>query len=92
MLDQLEFANVVIVSKASIFLERHAANENSPDDAGEKGLRTIERLLHKLNPKARIVIPRADKYGDMDVAKELLNTELFNMEEASRSAGTHHSS
>ena len=68
------------------------AKPRQDNQAGEERLGRIKGLLQKLNPKARIVIPREDKYADMDVAKELLNTALFNMEEASRSAGTHRSS
>ena len=63
------------------------AKPRQGNKAGEERLGMIKGLLQKLNPKARIVIPREDKYADMDVAKELLNTELFNMEAAQRSAG-----
>lgn len=76
MLDQLEFANVIVLSKAQLLVGK---------DSEEK-LEGIQALLKKLNPKARIIIPRQDKYEDMDVA-ELLNTGLFDMEEASESAG-----
>ena len=77
MLDQIEFANVIVISKAQIFLEKES----------EKKLDEIRALLQKLSPKARIVAPRKDKYGDLDVGKELLSTGLFNMEEARSSAG-----
>lgn len=75
-LDQIEFANVIIVSKAAQLLEK----------GDSKKLKEIERLLQKLNPKARIVVPSKDKYGDLDVSKELINTGLFDMAVASASA------
>lgn len=80
MLDQIEFANVIVVSKASLFLSQETGGS-------EEKLKLIETLLHKLNPKARIVIPRVDKYGDLDVADTLLCTGAFDMDEASASAG-----
>jgi len=80
-LDQIEFANVIVISKASILLK----NEGKAN--GEKKLAEIEKLIKKLNPKAHVVIPRKDKYGDLDVSKTLINTGLFDMEEASTSAG-----
>ena len=64
MLDQIEFANVIVVSKASVFLSSN----------GEDKLQEIKALIERLNPKARVIVPHEDKYGDLDVAKELLNT------------------
>ena len=83
MLDQLEFANVIVVSKASLLLDQ--CSDQRAD--GEKKIGMIEGLLHKLNPKARVIIPRADKYGDLDVVTDLLNTGMFDMEDAQNSAG-----
>ena len=80
-LDQIEFANIIVISKASILLK----NEGKAN--GEKKLAEIEKLIKKLNPKAHVAIPREDKYGDLDVSKTLINTGLFDMEEASTSAG-----
>ena len=77
LLDQIEFANVIVVSKAKLFAEHQ----------DEKGVKEIEIMLQKLNPGARIIIPKEDKYGDLDVSKELINTGLFDMEKASQSAG-----
>jgi G3E family GTPase len=76
MLDQIEFANVIILSKAQILLEKES----------EAKLLEIQALVQKLNPTAKIIAPLKDKYGDLDMA-ELLNTGLFDMEEASGSAG-----
>ncbi len=81
LLDQIEFANVIVVSKASLLAKQQEAKQS------KKGIKEIERLLHKLNPGAKIVVPTLDKYGDLDVSKELINTGLFDMEKASQSAG-----
>lgn len=80
-LDQIEFANVIVVSKASLLLQKEGTKN------GEKKLKEIETLLKKLNPKAQILVPRENKYGDLDVSKTLIDTGLFDMEEASASAG-----
>jgi G3E family GTPase len=77
MLDQIEFADVIVVSKASIFLGQRSEQE----------LDSVRALLSRLNPKARVLVPLVDQYGDMDVARELLNTGLFDMEAAQQSAG-----
>eukprot|EP01052_Picozoa_sp_SAG31_P012223 SAG31_NODE_709_length_12683_cov_17.695248_2_plen_626_part_00 len=82
MLDQIEFANVILISKAALFLSQHSGT----DTDGEKKLGMIKGLMKKLNPKARVIIPRADQYGDLDTA-ELLNTGAFNMREAQTSPG-----
>ncbi|KAK3267655.1 hypothetical protein CYMTET_23804 [Cymbomonas tetramitiformis] len=76
-LDQIEYANVIIISKAPMFLKKNS----------EKKLKEIEALVQKLNPKARFLIPREDKFGDLDVSRALINTGLFDMEEASQSEG-----
>ena len=83
MLDQLEFANVIVVSKASLLLDQYSDHRAD----GEKKIGMIEGLLHKLNPKARVIIPRTDKYGDLDVVTDLLNTGMFDMQDAQNSAG-----
>lgn len=74
-LDQIEFANVIVVSKAAQFLEKDS----------KANLDKIERLLKKLNPKAQILIPHLDKYEDLDVSKHLINTGLFDMAESQAS-------
>ena len=79
--DQIEFANVIVVSKASILLKKEGVGN------GERKLKEIAALLKRLNPKANILVPREDKYGDLDVYKTLIDTGLFDMEEASSSAG-----
>ena len=78
-LDQIEFANVIIVSKAALVLR------NIGEEEGKRRLQTIEKLLNKLNSKARVVVPSEDKYGDLDTGSNLINTGLFRMEEAQTS-------
>ena len=78
-LDQIEFANVIIVSKAALVVKKHGEEE------GKRRLQTIEKLLNKLNSKARVVVPSEDKYGDLDTGSNLINTGLFRMEEAQTS-------
>ena len=80
-LDQIEFANVIVVSKALVLLKKEG------EENGERKLKEIEALLKKLNPKAQIFVPREDKYEDLDVSKTLINTGLFDLEEASASVG-----
>ena len=74
-LDQIEFANVIVVSKVALVLKEHGPEE------GERRVRAVEKLLEKLNPKARVVVPREDKYGDLNTGEHLVNTNLFVMEE-----------
>ena len=74
-LDQIEFANVIVVSKASQLIAKEC----------EAKLDEIERLLKKLNPKAQILIPQLDMYEDLDVSKTLINTDLFDMAESQAS-------
>ena len=74
-LDQIEFANVIVVSKASQLIAKEC----------EAKLDEIERLLKKLNPKAQILIPQLDMYEDLDISKTLINTGLFDMAESQAS-------
>lgn len=81
LLDQIEFANVIVVSKARLLSEQQYNKKSI------KGVKEIEAMLQKLNPGAKIVIPKEDKFGDLDVSKELIDTGLFDMDKASKSAG-----
>lgn len=74
-LDQIEFANVIVVSKAAQFIEKESKAK----------LHEIERLLKKLNPKAKIITPQLDMYQDLDVSGTLINTGLFDMAESQTS-------
>ena len=82
-LDQIEFANVIVLSKAQLVTGTKKGSKQHKE--GLQKLRDIEILLRKLNPKAKVVVPRGDKYADLDTEKYLLNTSLFNMDEASAS-------
>ena len=72
-LDQIEFANVIIVSKALQVVEKES----------EQKLVKIKGVLKKLNSKARIILPHEDKYGDLDVFATVLSTKLSSMNEMS---------
>lgn len=74
-LDQIEFANVIVVSKASLFIAKECKAK----------LDEIECLLKKLNPKAQVLIPQLDMYEDLDVSNTLINTGLFDMAESQAS-------
>jgi G3E family GTPase len=80
LLDQIEFANVIVVSKAKQLEEKLKSTRSG-------SISEIEGLLEKLNPGAKIIVPKQDKYGDLDVSRELIDTGLFNMVEAQTSAG-----
>lgn len=74
MVDQIEFADVVIINKfSSLQLTKR----------GRKQAKKIEGVIKALNPVAKIV--KCD-YGKVDV-KEVVNTKLYNFEKASTSAG-----
>jgi len=72
MLDQIEFANVILLSKVDL-VKREGAMEE------------IRALLQKLNPSARIVVPQPH-FKDLPLSA-VINTKLFDMEEAEESAG-----
>ncbi|CCH55099.1 Putative metal chaperone yciC [Fibrisoma limi BUZ 3] len=67
--DQIEFANVIILNKTDL-LNRHQVGE-------------LKAILHKLNPKARLI---ESQFSKVDPA-QILNTRLFDFDEASQSAG-----
>ena len=73
MLDQIEFANVILLSKAHLVKDESAVQE-------------IRALLQKLNPSARIIVPAQPQFADVPL-NELINTHLFDMEAAESSAG-----
>jgi G3E family GTPase len=68
-IEQVEFANVIIVNKADLV---------TPE-----ALKSLQAVLRKLNPDARIV-PASRGKVSLD---EVLNTGLFDMEKAQSSAG-----
>lgn len=77
-LDQIEFANVIVVSKAPQLLQKNGGDM--------KQIKEIERMISKLNLMAKVVVPSVEYFGDLDVSKTLINTGLFDMERASNSA------
>ena len=72
---RFEFASVILVSKIAAMKRREG------DTEGERRSRVIEKLLKKLNPKARVVMPEEDHYADLDIEAHIINTGLFKMEE-----------
>uniref|UniRef100_A0A0G4FNL4 CobW C-terminal domain-containing protein n=1 Tax=Chromera velia CCMP2878 TaxID=1169474 RepID=A0A0G4FNL4_9ALVE len=73
MLDQLEFANVIILSKAHLVKSALI-------------IREIRSLVQKLNPAAKVIVPSEPFFRDVSL-DALLNTQLFDMEKAQMSAG-----
>ncbi|MEM6644374.1 MAG: GTP-binding protein [Bacteroidota bacterium] len=67
--DQVEFANVIILNKADLVTKEQIA--------------TLQKVLNKLNPTAKIICTSHSKIEP----KEILNTGLFDYEEAEQSAG-----
>jgi len=73
MVDQVEFANVILLSKCDVMEKENKLKE----------LQAVEQLLKRLNPKAEVI---KTKFGKVAFDK-ILNTNLFDMEEAEQSAG-----
>lgn len=69
LIEQIEFANVLVLNKT---------DRMSPEHIG-----TLKKILHKLNPEARII---ETQFGKVQ-PREILHTRLFNEEKASRMAG-----
>jgi len=85
-IDQIEFANVIIVNKVDLL----------PENERRQTVEKIRALLTMLNPEATVIVPDKPKFEDFDVA-HVVNTSLFDMEKASSSEGwkrelmkTHH--
>lgn len=88
LVEQLEFANVVLLSKRDKLEKERGAGED----------RKIEALVKQLNPKATVLwtsfgkVCGSDEKADGEEAKStlsanILNTKMFSMEEAQRSSG-----
>ena len=69
LVEQVEFANVVLLNKVDLVSDEH--------------LQVSKHLIQTLNPKARVLM---GSFGKIDV-QHILNTNLFDMEEASQSPG-----
>ena len=73
MLDQIEFANVILLSKVHLMKDPKAVQE-------------IRALLQKLNPSAKVIVPSQPNFADVPLS-DLINTNLFDMDKAESSAG-----
>ncbi len=73
MVDQVEFSNVILLNKCDIMISKNK----------EKELDAVEELLRRLNPQA--IVTRTN-HGEISHNK-IMNTNLFDMEKAERSAG-----
>jgi len=71
MLDQIEFASVILLSKAPLVKD-------------EARLAEITALLQKLNPNAKVLVPRKEHFHDLPL-DAVVNTGLFDMEKAQAS-------
>jgi len=67
--DQIEFANVILLNKTDL--------------VSSEELKTLEGIIIKLNPEARIIKTSFSRIS----AREILNTGLFDYEKAEQSAG-----
>ena len=76
LIDQIEFANVILLNKVDLLLD----NEKS------SSIDHIKAVLQKLNPSATVIVPDKPKFEEFDASK-IINTNLFDMEEAQESAG-----
>jgi len=81
LMDQIEFANVILLNKIDLLTD---------GDGGRGSVATqiesIRSLLKRLNPKATVIVPENPKFSDFNV-DTILNTGIFNMEDAEDSAG-----
>jgi G3E family GTPase len=73
LLDQIEFANVIILSKAQDVIST---------TNGATRVKEMTMLLKKLNPLARVVVSKKAGYADVDTEEHLINTGMFDMEKA----------
>lgn len=71
MIDQIEFAEVIVLNKTDMF--KH----------DQKALAEIKNLIQTLNRRAKII---CTKYGRVDVP-EVVGTGSFDLEEARTGAG-----
>lgn len=79
LIDQIEFANVILLNKVDLL-------SGEGDKSIEDQLIAIRSLIQKLNPKATVLIPEQPKFEAFNVDC-IVNTGLFDMEEAQESAG-----
>mmetsp|Transcript_51349 Transcript_51349/g.94897 ORF Transcript_51349/g.94897 Transcript_51349/m.94897 type:complete len:508 (+) Transcript_51349:37-1560(+) len=73
MIDQIEFANVIIVSKAPLLKEPGA-------------ITAVTALLQRLNPGAKVIAPSELHFADLSL-DSVINTKLFDMDVAQNTVG-----
>lgn len=73
LVEQVEFANVIVVNKMDLLVGEEGENEKQE----------LEHLLKTLNPSARIILTA---HGQIEL-RHILNTGLFDLQEASQAAG-----
>ena len=76
LIDQIEFANVILLNKIDLLKEGDR----------ESMIEEIKNLVARLNPKAKVIIPENPRFEGFPV-DNVLNTNLFDMDEAETSAG-----
>lgn len=121
MLDQIEFANVIVLSKthllgaeATVTKSVSCADSSAKKSArghkqrlqkriltqqcgvasagahnlksNEAAILEVAALIKKLNPKARVIVPKQPEFADVCIG-DFVNTHLFDMDEAQESAG-----
>jgi len=74
MLDQIEFANVILLSKVHLVKQ------------GATAVEEIRALLQKLNPCAKVIAPTEPHFASVPL-NAVIDTHLFDMEKAQVSAG-----
>ena len=74
LIDQIEFCNVILLNKIDLLTDKSSIDP-------------IKAVIQKLNPKATIIIPDKPYFNDFNVMDTIINTNLFNMEEAQEGAG-----
>ncbi len=77
LIEQVEFANVIILNKMDLLSSASTTANNAMSKE------ELVKLIQTLNPNARIL---TTSYGEVKL-DDILNTQLFSMEDASQSAG-----
>jgi G3E family GTPase len=80
LLDQIEFANVILVNKADLLMKDHGAK------LGEEKVNQIAELLKKLNPVAKVITAPKARFEDFS-CNSIIETDLFDMKKAQASPG-----
>ena len=91
MLDQIEFANVIVLSKAHLLTTAadtpagHVSLLSKGTAATVGAVSEIKALLQRLNPSATVLVP-SHHFADLPLGA-VVNTGLFDMAKAQASAG-----